>query len=115
MYPKTLVSLHVSSDAVPAVTLRRSSAWVGDRPPCFTKAQNVVLYRLLIWPAQESVRTNLRSTGVSTIDLPPAHVVPEKLLAWVKHGPSVKGRQGRREWFGREERGPQEHVIGCKG
>ena len=57
----------------------------------FTNAQNVVLYRLLIWPRCGSEQNVQKRCETGTVNLPPAHVVLEELVVGVQNGSSIKG------------------------
>ena len=56
-----------------------------------------------------------RNSAQLTVDLPPAHVVPQVLVAGIADGTPVERRQRRRERCSGKVRGPEKRVIGREG
>lgn len=73
-------------------TLSCSSASRSETPPLSTSAQNVVLYRLLMWPSE--MRRRLEAGEASlTVSLAPRNVVFEVLKSRIQHATAVKLRR----------------------
>lgn len=111
--PRSMISL---TKIILLFTLSSSSAWARLAPPCSTSAQKVVLYRLLMWPAHAStfaIRHWGRSSG--TVNLSPAHVVPQILTSRVLYHPTIEWRHRRRECLVRKVGRPEIDIIWSKG
>lgn len=63
-------------------------------------------------PVLPNRATGQKERKTLTIHLPPAHVIPDELLARIEHDSAVEGRQRGCEWLGGEVDGPGMDVVG---